>query len=76
MTRELVNLLESYLRREIGVEAINDWIAVNIWDAPEDTADLIDQISVELTYITNGVSDEEHLRKRFAEILAPFKVSP
>jgi hypothetical protein len=51
MTRELVTLLESYLRHETGVEAINDWIAVNIWDAPEDTADLIDQVAVELAYV-------------------------
>ncbi len=76
MRDELINLLESYLRNKMAIEAISDWIATNAWDTTSDLADLIDQVSIELSYMDDGISNEKQFRSRIAEILASFKVSP
>lgn len=71
MREDLLELLEVYLTAEADIDAIDSWIAANVWDAGEDDKHLIDEVAVELAYLSDGNSDEAHFRRRVAEILRP-----
>lgn len=70
MIDELISLLVSYLRCETDLDAIGEWIAINAFDPQNECSDLIDQVTVELAYINDGVSNQKHFRSRMADILA------
>ena len=71
MTDQLLSLLSLYVDKQIAVEEIDNWIALNIWDATGDDRNLIDRVAVELAYLKDLVSDESYFRTRMAEILSP-----
>lgn len=71
MTDQLLSLLSLYIDGNIVEEDIDNWIALNIWDATGHDRDLIDQVAVELAYLKDGLSDESAFRTRLAEILCP-----
>ena len=66
MKDELSNILFSYVRGHMGLEAIHDWMAANIWHLSGEAQELADEIGAELAYIDDGYSDEAHFRLRVA----------
>ena len=66
MKDELANILFSYVRGHIGLEAIHDWMAANVWHLSGEAQELADEIGAELAYIDDGYSDEAHFRLRVA----------
>ena len=71
MTDHLLSLLSLYVDEQITAEDVDNWIALNIWDATDDDRDLIDRVAVELAYLKDLLSDESYFRTRMAEILSP-----
>lgn len=71
MNDVLITLLDSYLKNQMDIDAINDWIARNVWDVPVEDRDLIDRVALELAYIDDGHSDEELFRGRIRDVVAP-----
>ena len=71
MTDQLISLLSLYVDEQVVAADIDNWIALNIWDAPEIDRTLIDQVAVELAYLKDKLSDESDFRTRMAEILSP-----
>ena len=74
MSDVLLALLNSYLKNQVDIDAINDWIARNVWDVPVEERVLIDRVALELAYIDDGYSDEELFRNRIREIIVPIPV--
>ena len=71
MNDVLLTLLNSYLENQVDIDAINDWIARNVWDVPVEERDLIDRVALELAYIDDDHSDEELFRSRIRDVIAP-----
>ena len=72
MIDEFISLLIQYLKEEIDIDAVDDWIAVHIWDASDEVRDnFIDPVFNELCYIRDGYSDESHFRSRVRDIVVP-----
>lgn len=76
MNSELIALLTSYLEGQTDIDCLRDWIALNVWDSPEEARDLIDQVAVELAYIDDGNSDEDYFRIRMADFVTPTRALP
>ena len=66
---ELANILFSYVRGQIGLETIHDWMAANVWYLSGEAQELADEIGAELAYLDDGYADEAHFRARGLEIL-------
>ncbi len=66
---ELANILFSYVRGQIGLEAIHDWLAANVWHLSGEAQELADEIGAALAYIDDGYSDEFHFQLLGLEIL-------
>ena len=72
MLDEFLALLTQYLREEVDINTIDDWIAAHIWDATDEVRDdFIDPVFNELCYIRDGHSDESHFRSRMRNIVVP-----
>ena len=71
MSDVLLALLNSYLKNQVDIDAINDWIARSGWDVPVEERDLIARVALELAYIDDGHSDEELFRSRIRDVVAP-----
>ena len=71
MKDALLDILYSYLVDESDIDAIRDWIALNVWTASSEDRNIIDQVAVELAYIDDDNSSEHHFRARMAEVLSP-----
>ena len=68
--QEALNL---YLSGDIGIDALEERVISLAWDAEFEDQRLIDQVAIELSYIKDGVSDEDAFRARVAKIAAPPK---
>ena len=72
MIDKFLALLTQYLREEVDINAVDDWIAIHIWDASDEVRDnFIDPVFNELCYLRDGYSDESHFRSRMRDIVAP-----
>ena len=71
MVDDLMAHLTLYLRGQIPLEAIREWIDVNVWAASEDARTAIDQVAVELAHVDDGLSGETEFRLRMADLVAP-----
>lgn len=76
MKSQLLDLLHAYLRKDIEIEFINEWIALHLWHLPEDEKDLVEQVVIELGYVNDGHSNERQFHCRIAEIVAPTILIP
>ena len=69
MDNQLANVLFSYIRDEVALQAIHDWLATNVWLLSGEAQELADEIGAELAYIDDGYSDEDQFRLRTLNIL-------
>ena len=69
MKDELANILFSYVRGYIDLDAIHDWMAANVWHLSGEAQELADEVGVELAYIDDVYSDEVHFQLRGVEML-------
>ena len=72
MKEELTNLLREYLEGMVDLEAINSWLARNIWFAEEgNESDFLHDIAGELFYVMDRTADENQFRASLAEFFQP-----
>ncbi len=62
--------LRLYLSGDIDIEALEERVISLAWDAEFEDQHLIDQVAIELSYIKDGVSDEDAFRARIAKMIA------
>ena len=63
MTVSMMEILRQYLGREISLEALRDWLALNQWDLPPQKQELADKADFGLAYLDDGYADEDFLRR-------------
>lgn len=71
MEDALVTLLQSYLRNQIDMHAVRDWIASNVWGIPIEERGLLDRVAAELAFVDDGYSDEPAFRSQIRNIVVP-----
>ena len=65
-----LDALKRYLNGEIDLDALEERIIPLAWDAEFADQDLVDEIFIEIAYISDGVSDEDIFRERVSKIAA------
>lgn len=74
MTSSIHQLYREYLRREISLERVRDWLTLNQWELNGREEELADEADVALAHLDDGYGDEENLRSRLAFVLAKHTV--
>ena len=74
MNNELTKLLLEYLADEKSLDDVAHWVGLNVWDAPAENENVIDQLAIELSHLDDGMADEEYFRSAVHEILGIYPV--
>ena len=74
MELELRRLLDDYLEGQADLDDITNWMARNIWDAPNVEDSLVDEVAIELAFLDDGFTSEEYFRSQIRELLGPHVV--
>ena len=71
---ELRTLLQGYLVNERTLDDLRDWVALNIWDAPADQYNEVDDLAIELGHLDDGlaVAPEQYFRVQVWALLGEF----
>ncbi len=69
MIASMQQLYREYLRREVSLDDLRDWLAMNQWELSGLDEELADEADVALAHLDDGYGDEEHLRSRLAFVL-------
>ena len=78
MADRTLNMLRRYLDGYIAFDTLADYVIALAPNAEGELRDLLDQITVEIFYVWDGVSDETLFRQRVPELvgLEPAPVLP
>ncbi len=69
MIASVQQLYREYLRREVSLDDLRDWLTLNQWDLNGLDEELADAADVALAHLDDGYGDEEHVRSRLAFVL-------
>lgn len=69
MDNDLRTLLHEYLDSLKIIDDVREWVAVNIWDAPAESENIVDQLAIELSHLDDGTADELYFRSQIQTIL-------
>lgn len=69
MNASVQQLYREYLRREVSIDDLRDWLALNQWELNGLDEELADEVDVALAHLDDGYGDEDHLRSRLAFVL-------
>ena len=72
MTTSIQDVYGQYLKREIPLDQVRDWLALNQWDLSGPDRDLADEADVALVHLDDGYSNEESLRVRLSLVLEQY----
>ena len=68
MTKDflLLNLLQRYLDREVGLDAVHGYVSLKVGEVDDK---LVDLVAMDIWQFRDGFVQEDELRTRLAEIL-------
>ena len=69
MTTNIQDVYRLYLKRNISLDALRDWLARNQWDLANEEQHLADEADIALIHLDDGHIDEAALRSRLQDVL-------
>jgi len=69
MNLSIEDIYRMYLKRNIALDRLRDWLALYQWGLSEYEQELADEADVALAHLDDGFIDEESLRLRFQAAL-------
>ena len=69
MIASVQQLYREYLRREVSIDDLREWLALKQWELNGLDEELADEADVALAHLDDGYGDENHLRNRLAFVL-------
>lgn len=70
MDEELRRILHAYLAGLVSFDAMTDWVAIHIWDAPNVENSLIDQVGHLLAFLDDSLLSEDDFREEVRSLLS------
>ena len=65
----IVGIIQQYLRRDVSLADLREWLAVYQWDLPRYAKTLAAILDVEVAYLDDGYINENSLRCRLTSLL-------
>lgn len=64
MEEELRRLLHHYIAGRASLDEVTEWLARNIWGAPNIEHSLVDEVAIELAFLDDGSVEEAYFREQ------------
>ena len=75
MNASFQEIVRRYLRKELTLDELRDWLVFNQWDLFEEDQQLADEVDVALIHLDDGYGEEQDLRIRLSMALDRFSMS-
>lgn len=69
MEEALRRILHDYLAGTVGFDEMTDWVARNIWDAPNVGNSLVDRIAHLLAFLDDSLLSEDEFREEVRSLI-------
>ena len=70
MEEALRRILHGYLGGTVSFDGMTDWVARNIWDAPNVENSLVDQVAHLLAFLDDNLLSEDDFREEVRSLLS------